>query len=114
MDTGLIVYYQTRVAENNPVQVSFCTGMTGGKILSSEDAESKVNSLVICNCDEIAVQTSCRTWLSQPVSEPFSRLPSRMSHLTVFILNSGRGLTTMTDNNFITHHWVIEVFMTLA
>ena len=37
-----------------------------------------------------------------------------MSHPTVFILNSGRGLTTMIDNNLITHHWVIEVFVTLA
>lgn len=44
----------------------------------------------------------------------FSGLPNRMSHPTVFILNSGRGLTTMVDNNVITHHWVIEVFMTLA
>ena len=72
MDTGLIVYYHTQETENNPVQVSFCTGMTGGKVLRSEGAESKVNSLVICNCDEIAVQTGCRTWLSQPVSEPLS------------------------------------------
>ena len=52
MDTRIYsVPVTNNMAKNNLVQVSFCTG---GKILRSWTAGSKVNAPAICNFDKIA------------------------------------------------------------